>query len=167
MTFSFSAADTLLPVMFPCTKTEQALSLLHHPSWASTTDPSACWKTCTTFIALILFKFYFYLHDSAGAGVPPSHIEEASRQVEQALQTADQQIQALRARVTKKNAQLSEAKLRLEYLREDMQDGAVSQRHHPSSLPDTDSSEQTGRRSELALCCSPQVVPSLFSKLLP
>ena len=73
--------------------------------------------------------------------------------MEQALQTADHQIEALRARVTKKNAQLSEAKLRLECLREDMQDSAISQRHAPSSLPDTESSEQTGKLS-LLVCTS-------------
>ena len=78
------------------------------------------------------------------AELPCSHIEEAHRQIEQALQTADQQIAALKARVTKKNAQLSSAKLKLEHLREDMQDAAVSQRHAPPSLPDTESSEQTG-----------------------
>ena len=88
-----------------------------------------------------------------------SSVEEANRQVEQALQTADQQIQALRARVSKKNAQLSEAKLRLEYLREDLQDGAGSQRHHPSSLPDTDSSEQTGRQFPLLLCAVVWIFP--------
>ena len=65
-------------------------------------------------------------------------------QIEQALQTADHQIEALRARVTRKNAQLSDAKLQLEHIREDMHDIAVSQRHAPPSLPDTESSEQTG-----------------------
>lgn len=83
------------------------------------------------------------------AEAPPSHIEQAHRQVEQALQTADQQIEALNAHVTKKNAQLTETKLRLELLRDDLQDGAVSQRHHSSSLLDTQSSEQTGRLSLL------------------
>lgn len=72
------------------------------------------------------------------------HIAEAHRQIEQALQTADQQIEALKARVTKKHAQLSSAKLQLEHLREDMQDVSFSQRHAPPSLPDTESSEQTG-----------------------
>ncbi|KAL3163383.1 hypothetical protein ABBQ32_009768 [Trebouxia sp. C0010 RCD-2024] len=71
------------------------------------------------------------------------HVEEAHRQVEQALQTADQQIEALKARVSRKNAQLCETKLRLEYLREDVQDGGASQRHAPASLPDTESSEHT------------------------
>ena len=42
------------------------------------------------------------------------HVAEAHRQIEQALQTADQQIEALKARVTKKHAQLSSAKLQLE-----------------------------------------------------
>ena len=90
------------------------------------------------------------------AEVPPSHIEQAHRQVEQALQTANQQIDALQARVTKKNAQLSETKLRLEHLRDNWQcqggqDGAESQRHHPASLLDTESSEQTGRLPDI-LC---------------
>lgn len=75
------------------------------------------------------------------------HVEEAHRQVEQALQTADQQIEALKARVSRKNAQLCETKLRLEYLREDVQDGGASQRHAPASLPDTESSEHTGGSS--------------------
>ncbi|KAL0026946.1 hypothetical protein WJX79_001960 [Trebouxia sp. C0005] len=74
---------------------------------------------------------------------PSGHIQEAHRQIEQALQTADHQIEALRARVTKKNAQLSDAKLQLEHIREDMHDIALSQRQAPPSLPDTDSSEQT------------------------
>lgn len=74
---------------------------------------------------------------------PSGHIQEAHRQIEEALQTADHQIEALRARVTKKNAQLSDAKLQLEHIREDMHDIAVSQQHAPPSLPDTESSEQT------------------------
>lgn len=78
------------------------------------------------------------------AEAPPGHIQEAHRQIEQALQTADHQIEALRACVTKKNAQLSDAKLQLEHIRVDMHDIAVSQRHAPPSLPDTESSEQTG-----------------------
>ena len=90
------------------------------------------------------------IHDLASvAEGPPSHVEQAHRQVEQALQTADQQIEALQARVTKKNAQLSETKLRLEHLQEHLQDGAVGQRHHLSSLLDTGSSEHTGRHSLL------------------
>jgi len=78
------------------------------------------------------------------AEAPSGHIQEAHRQIEQALQTADHQIEALRAHVTKKNAQLSDAKLQLEHIREDMHDIALSQRHAPPSLPDTESSEQTG-----------------------
>ncbi|DBA94998.1 TPA: hypothetical protein ACH3X1_002520 [Trebouxia sp. C0004] len=74
---------------------------------------------------------------------PSGQIEEAHRQIEQALQTADHQIEALRARVNKKNAQLSDAKLQLEYIREDMHDITLTQRHAPPSLPDTESSEQT------------------------
>ena len=83
------------------------------------------------------------------AEAPSGHIQEAHRQIEQALQTADHQIEALRARVTRKNAQLSDAKLQLEHIREDMHDIALSQRHAPPSLPDTESSEQTGN----ALLC--------------
>ena len=75
-------------------------------------------------------------------------MEEAHKQVEQALQTADQQIEALKARVSRKNAQLCETKLRLEHLREDKQEvGGSSHRHAPASLPDTESSEQTGESS--------------------
>ena len=77
------------------------------------------------------------------------HVEEAHKQVEQALQTADQQIEALKARVSRKNAQLCETKLRLEHLREDKQEGGSSHRHAPASLPDTESSEQTGE----SFCC--------------
>lgn len=93
-----------------------------------------------------------------------SHIEQAHRQVEQALQTADQQIEALQARVTKKNAQLSETKLRLEHLRDNWQcqggqDGAESQRHRTSSLLDTESSEQTGRLPELLCTTKTKVAP--------
>ena len=51
----------------------------------------------------------------------------------------------------KKNAQLSDAKLQLEHIREDMQDMSLSQRHAPPSLPDTESSEQTGE-ALLHLC---------------
>ena len=95
------------------------------------------------------------LHHTNGplsaADLASNHVEQAHRQVEQALQTADQQIEALRARVTKKNAQLSEAKLRLQHVREDMQDEAASQGHHPSSLPDTESSQQTGTLSHCSL----------------
>jgi len=83
------------------------------------------------------------------AEAPAGQVEEAHRQIEQALQTADHQIEALRARVTKKNAQLSDAKLQLEHIREDMHDIALSQRHAPPSLPDTESSDQTGN----ALLC--------------
>jgi len=83
------------------------------------------------------------------AEAPSGHIQEAHRQIEQALQTADHQIEALRARVTRKNAQLSDAKLQLEHIREDMHDIALSQRHAPPSLPDTESSDQTGN----ALLC--------------
>ena len=88
---------------------------------------------------------------SVHAGASSGQIEEAQRQIEQALQTADCQIEALKARVTKKNAQLSDAKLQLHHIREDMQDFALSQRHAPPSLPDTESSEQTGK-ALLHLC---------------
>ena len=101
------------------------------------------------------------------AEVPPSHIEQAHRQVEQALQTADQQIEALKAHVTKKNVQLFVTKLRLEDLREDLQDRAISQRHHPSSLPDTQSSEQTGRFLYSRRVLRTQVAPQGFNILAP
>ena len=81
-----------------------------------------------------------------------THIEAAHRQIEQALQSADQQVEALRARVTKKNVQLSDARLQLEHLREDLQDVGLAHKHAPASLPDTESSEQTGE--ECCLSCA-------------
>lgn len=71
-------------------------------------------------------------------------MQEAHRQIEQALQAAEQQVAALRNRVTKKHSQLADARHQLEVSRGELRDVCASQHRAPPSLPDTESSEQTG-----------------------
>ena len=87
------------------------------------------------------------------ADATPSHVEDAHKQVQQALQTADHHMEALKARVNKKSAQLSEVRLQLGSLRQDLEDMG-GQRRAPPSLPDTESSDQAGLALNTLCICS-------------
>ena len=84
-----------------------------------------------------------YTCDHAGR-TSSQQVQEAHKQIEEALQAAEQQVAALRGRVSKKHSQLADARQQLEVTRGELCDVCASQQRAPPSLPDTESSDQTG-----------------------
>lgn len=81
---------------------------------------------------------------------------EAHKQIEAALQAAEQQVTALKTRVTKKHLQLADARHELEVTRGELCDVCATHHKAPPSLPDTESSDQTGM-------CPCTVIQTTFS----
>lgn len=90
-----------------------------------------------------------YTGDHAGRSCS-QQVQEAHKQIEEALQAAEQQVAALRGRVSKKHSQLADARHQLDVTRGELCDVCASQHRAPPSLPDTESSDQTGTNSNKA-----------------